>query len=434
MVLRLGSNLLMTRLLVPEMFGVMSVASTVMIGLAMFSDFGLRQSVVQNVRGGDPTYLNTAWRIQILRGVLLWLVALCISILLGLAQNGVLSKDSVYAAPSLPPIIAALSFSAVIGGLTSTKILEANRGLTLGLITRIEISTQVVGLACMVSWVVFDRSVWALVAGSLGATLARTMLSHAWLPGSNNSWEFDKVAALEIFHMGKWIFLASILGFLVNSGDQLLLAGLVNPTIFGLYVIASLYIGAIDGVLARLMGDISFPALSEIVRERPRELKEKYYEFHRVIAAVAYSVSGFLIAFGQSLIGILYDARYQYSGRILQIIAVILLTVPFRLATQSFLALGLPKLQSHVTLVRLISLVLLTPVGFHFFGLIGALCAIVFSHFAYIPLIISYNVKHKLFDMKREIILFALVPAGYGIGIVCSTMVEKLRSLLVVIQ
>ena len=39
-VIRFGSNLLMTRILVPEMFGVMAIALMVMYGLALFSDVG----------------------------------------------------------------------------------------------------------------------------------------------------------------------------------------------------------------------------------------------------------------------------------------------------------------------------------------------------------------------------------------------------------
>src|SRR5262245_57988175 len=116
-VVRFGSNLAMTRLLVPEMFGVMAIASIVMVGLAMFSDLGLRQSIVQSRRGGDPAFLNTAWTLQILRGVLLWAIALTIAAALYVADRaGWVSAGSVYADPSLPGVIAALSFGAVIGG------------------------------------------------------------------------------------------------------------------------------------------------------------------------------------------------------------------------------------------------------------------------------------------------------------------------------
>ena len=80
MIIRFGSNLVMTRLLMPEAFGVMSIATTVMVGLAMFSDLGLRQFIVQSSRGNDPSYLNTAWAIQILRGALLWVVSVAVSV------------------------------------------------------------------------------------------------------------------------------------------------------------------------------------------------------------------------------------------------------------------------------------------------------------------------------------------------------------------
>lgn len=428
MLIRFGSNLLMTRLLMPEMFGLMSIATTVMIGLAMFSDLGLKQFVVQNKRGNESSYLNTAWVIQILRGVLLWILAICLSLVVLMAgRAGLLPGDSVYVSPDLPPVIAILSFSTVIGGFTSTKLFEANRGLSLGLITRIEIVAQIVGLVCMIAWVSIDRSVWSLVAGGICSTLARTVLSHVWLPGVSNRWDWDRSAASDILRLGKWIFLASILGFLVNSGDQLLLAGFVNSTTLGLYVIASLYLSAIEGILLKLMIDVSLPAFSEVVRERPADLKQKYYQFHRIIAAIAYFSSGFLMASGQTLIGLLYDSRYEASGQILEIIAAILLTVPFRLVTQSFLALGMPQLQSHVILVRLISLIIFTPAGFYSFGLNGALAGIVFSHFSYVPLIVSYNVKHKLFDLQKEVYLLILVPAGFFVGALLSTAVGHLK-------
>src|ERR1700712_6106486 len=51
--IRLGGNLFMTRHLAPEMFGIMAIASTVLVGLAMFSDLGLKPSVIQNRRGND---------------------------------------------------------------------------------------------------------------------------------------------------------------------------------------------------------------------------------------------------------------------------------------------------------------------------------------------------------------------------------------------
>jgi O-antigen/teichoic acid export membrane protein len=139
----------MARLLAPDMFGVMAIATMVMVGLAMFSDVGLRPSIIQSERGNDPVFLNTAWVIQILRGVLLWLIALCVVLLIFFANRiGMIAKDTVYADPRLPYVIAILSFVVVIDGLRSTKLFEASRNLSLRPVTQIEIVARIAGLLC----------------------------------------------------------------------------------------------------------------------------------------------------------------------------------------------------------------------------------------------------------------------------------------------
>ena len=56
-VLRLGGNLVLTRLLVPEMFGLLSIATTVAVILYMLSDVGLQPVVVRSARGDDPAFV-----------------------------------------------------------------------------------------------------------------------------------------------------------------------------------------------------------------------------------------------------------------------------------------------------------------------------------------------------------------------------------------
>src|SRR5258708_1248517 len=70
-VLRLASNLVLTRLLVPEVFGLMALVQSFIGGLAMFSDVGTSSSIIRHPRGEEPVFLNTAWTMQILRGI--WL-------------------------------------------------------------------------------------------------------------------------------------------------------------------------------------------------------------------------------------------------------------------------------------------------------------------------------------------------------------------------
>ena len=100
--IRLVSTLVMTRLLAPSMFGVMAVAVMVNVVASLLTDLGVRQNIVQSHRGNDPVFLNTAWTVQIIRGFIIWSLALLLSFALWLAGRlGYLSGDTVYALPIL---------------------------------------------------------------------------------------------------------------------------------------------------------------------------------------------------------------------------------------------------------------------------------------------------------------------------------------------
>jgi len=411
--IRFSTNLVLTRLLVPDMFGVMAIANVVMVGLALFSDIGLGQNIVRSTRGKDPFFLNTAWIVQIFRGVVLWFLALSVGLLVLLASHtGMVLKNSAYADPRLPYVIAVLSFSVLIGGFQSTKLLEARRDLALGPVTKIEITAQVVGILFMLGWASINRSIWALVAGNVCSSLVTALLSHVWLSGVANHWQWDRSAFHEIVHFGKWMLLSSILGFFVNQGDRLLLGGFIDATLLGVYAIAFAIFNLVEQLLNMIIADVSYSALSEVLRERPANLKASYYRFRVVTGSVAYFCSASLMFSGQSLIGLLYDQRYQQAGWMLEILATALLITPINLAVWCLLALGLPKLFTQIIAIRAVSMILLVPLGFHAFGLPGAVWAIVASYYSYLPLTIYYKINYGLFNLWKELLLLPAWVAG----------------------
>ena len=56
--LRLVSNLILTRLLFPEAFGIMALVSVALVGLSMFSDMGIGPAISRHPRGDDPQELQ----------------------------------------------------------------------------------------------------------------------------------------------------------------------------------------------------------------------------------------------------------------------------------------------------------------------------------------------------------------------------------------
>ena len=424
--IRFGSNLLLTRLLVPDMFGLVAIAYIFIAGLYMFSDVGLRPVIIRSKRGDDPTFLNTVWVLQIIRGLLLWFIAIGISVILFIAGRlGMMPKDTVYADPRLPFVVAGVSISLIIVAFNSTKLYESYRRLELGRVTLVEFYSQIGNLLCIFTWILIDRSIWALVAGNIGGSLVTMLLSHVWLHGTSNRWQFQKTAFREVFHFGKWIFVSSVLTFLVSNGDRLILGGLVTPTVLGVSMIAYMIVGAIEQSVIKIITSVLFPVVSEIVRERPHTLQANYYRMHVVVAGFCYFCSGVLMISGQSLIELLYDRRYADAGWMLEILAAAMLTYPLQIAIGSFTALGMPKLQSHILGIRLILLVIAMPTGFHLFGLPGALWGSVASQFLCIPITAFYSSRHGFFSVPQELFPLPMVLVGAGIGKIMAALIRN---------
>ncbi len=422
--IRFGTNLLMTRLLVPEMFGVMAIANMVMIGLALFSDLGLRQNVVQSARGSEPAFLDTVWAAQIVRGFMIGAFAVGAGLILALAnQFGIVPESSAYAVDVLPYVVAALGFGAVVSGFDSTKAFEASRRLEIGRVTQINLVSQAAGVAVMLLCALFVRSVWVLVAGSIATSVIRMALTHMWLLGVRNRLQWDSAAFREIFHFGKWIFLSSILAYLGSASDMMILGGLVSAPVLGVYSIAILLLNAVEQIVMKLTGDVAFPALSEVARERRASLGATLYKFHLPMAAFSYGSAGMLACAAPAIVGLLYDARYADAGWMLQILALALVAVPCRLHAMSLLSLGQSRQHTYLMAVRLAAILVTVPTGFHLGGMQGVVWGIVASYFTSIPASLFFASKNDLVDLRKELLPLPVFAAGWLAGAAITWMI-----------
>jgi O-antigen/teichoic acid export membrane protein len=418
--IRLGSNLIMTRLLVPEMFGVMAIATTVAIVLNMLSDLGVRQSIVQSQRGDDPAFLDTAWVVQIVRGLLLWLLALMASVGLVVAKHyGIVPPQSVYAVSLLPAVIAVNSLSIIITGFQSTRIATANRRLDQKRIVQINLVSQSVGLAVMILVAVQERTIWALVAGGLVASLMTTVLSHLWFGGHRNRFRWEKEALVELMTFGRWVFLSSGLYVLAVNGDRLLLGAFVEAHVLGLYAIASLLITAVAGTFHRIFMAVSLPALSEVARISPERLRAVYNKLCLPGDVLLALMTGLLFIAGQWVIDLLYDPRYSASGGFLQVLALSLFAVRYEAARQLYLALGLPQYGTALSLARFIALYSTVPALYYVAGTNAAVWAIALHGLAAVPLVYWFNSRLRVNNWRGELWVLLALAAGLlcGLGV-----------------
>lgn len=388
-ILRLGANLVMTRLLVPEMFGLMAIVTIILVGLQMFSDVGIGPNIIQNKRGDEPAFLNTAWTIQIIRGASLWLIVSMISgcfFLLG--RSEILPQASVYADPLLPVVLLVSGVNALIAGFNPTKIFSANRELMIGRLAFLEVISQILAIAIMILWAMFSPTIWALVAGSIVGSLSKMLLSHALLPGLRNHLLWDRESAGAQFQFGKWIFLSSIISFITQNGDRLILGALLTASELGVYTIAFFLVDAVARVVSKLSHRVWFPVFSRAARENRSNLQSQYYRVRQIQDLMMLPLAGILITAGDRLIDLLYDSRYAEAGWMLQILAIRLaITSGLTSGSATMMAIGLPKVNTLALFLQGLSLWVSLPLLYNIYGISGGVWAIGLS--SLVPAIVT---------------------------------------------
>jgi O-antigen/teichoic acid export membrane protein len=414
--LRLVSNLILTRLLVPEMFGLMSIISAMLMGLFMLTDVGLKLNVIQSKRS-DMSYLNTVWTIGLIRGFVIWLLSLIGALALYFAQQySWVPLDTVYADPMLPLVIPVFSLTVIIGAFEPTWTAIDGRNLKQGRLVRIGIISQVVGVVFMVIFAWYSRSIWALVLGSLVGPIVRSLIVNFYIKAERNQFHIDKHALREIFHFGKWLFLSSMIGFLANTSDQFMLGGLITPTQLGVYNIAAVLIVVVSQTVTSLVSSVAYPALSETIRDKPYDLQRIYYRFRIPFDLGALFLTGFIYISGSVIIKVLYDDRYLDAGWIIGILSFGLLAIRYQISSQCFMALGHTKIMTIQSLIRTISMFVFLPIGFKYYGLVGAIWASTLVNFSVFPLLIYYKKMHGIWDIKKELITLPMILVGMAVG------------------
>lgn len=169
--IRLGSNMIFARLLFPEAFGLMAIVNAFRTGFEMLADFGIDPSIVQSRRGEDPIFLDTAWTIQIGRGVLLFV----------LAASTAVPIARFYDLPELASMLLLASVAFLITGLNSTSLPRMQRNLSVRAFEGVQLAGQLVSAGTILVWLLIEPSVgrwWWAESRAPARGWSRAMCSH----------------------------------------------------------------------------------------------------------------------------------------------------------------------------------------------------------------------------------------------------------------
>jgi O-antigen/teichoic acid export membrane protein len=426
-VLRFGSNLILTKLLMPEAFGLMAIVSTIHVGVVMLSDAGLTQSLITNHKGEDALFRGTAWTIQVVRGFILGAVIVASAGLLVIAQiHGWVDVNSTLAHPTLPLLLTAYGLLPVLQGFTSTKVAMAQRRLENKWPTICGLIAQLLVFPVTVLAAYQLRSVWALFIGAATGALLNTVLTHLWIPGQKDRLAWHPPYAVELAKFGRWIMLASCIGFLASNGDRLVLSTLIDAHLLGQYTIAMLICSIVQTIYSMGMSALVLPALANS-RGNGTGPSATMYRKMQLGADVFLLGSAGLLAFAAGpIIDLLYGPKFEMAGQVLFVLALGMSGMRLQVLEQYFMAANQPRFMSFSNVARSLVLLVGGPLAFHQFGFMGCMVAVSASQFAGWPILTYQRRKQGLGTWRDDLKALAILCFFSLLGCVLSLLIKAL--------
>ncbi|GAA2880203.1 oligosaccharide flippase family protein (plasmid) [Aminobacter sp. P9b] len=412
--LRFGSNVILSRLVMPEVFGALLIIGTLRNGIELISDVGIGQNIVHNSKGEELRFRDTAWTIQLIRGFLLSSLMFLLAAPLG----------QLYSLPS-----SAIQLSAVVlllGGGTSVSIYMLQRQLQFVKLNLFDLMVEFVNVGLVIALALYSPTIWSLLAANILAMGVRTLASY-FLPYGRAWFAWQASYAREIMSFGKWIFLSSLLSFLCASFDKLYLGHAVPLAVLGVYGIARTIADLPSVLVGRLSHSLIFPVVSSrrgqemgVLRAEMRPLRL------RLLLAFAACI-GFVVSVSDFAVWLVYDPRYQDAGWILPVLLLgVWCSLLCTISEYSLLGLGRPVYGAAGNMTKLLFMVVAIPLGLQFYGIAGAVLMITASELCrYFPILIG-QYRERIAFFRQDVattallVLFILMfsfvryEAGYG--------------------
>ena len=415
MALRLLNSLIFAYIFLPSYFGLLSLVTAIIVGLYLFTHLGLQDNVVQNPRGDEASFVNTAWTIEYIRGYVI-AVACCI-----LAWP----VSHFYRQPLMFPVLPVLGLGCIITGHVSPVTLSMARHLRVRELTMLELFNQFVTCLVTVVWALFSPTIWALVGGRVVAEAIRCAATYWFKPFTLPKFAWDRSAVHAIVKFGKWIMLGTALTFLASQSDKLILGKLFTLTLLGLYGVAYSMSDIPRQIISQFCNKVGFPFLSRF-QDLPRpEYRAQFLKYRKLVLLGGAVLLAFVVCVGDLFIRLVYNHRYHDAAWMVGILAVGLWhTLLYSTISPAIFALQRSHYNAFAQAVYCVTLFASLPWGFHHYGIVGVLVTVaaadlpMYFCFQYAALREGINtvVQDVLLTVVFVVVLVAALALRHAIG------------------
>lgn len=411
--MRLVTNVVLAYLLAPQLFGVMLIVNTLRTGIELLSDIGISANVISNPRGAEPDFYNTAYTLQIIRGIVLGAGVLLFSVPL----------SHLYDQPELGVLVPLMSVLFVLSGLPAPSFFLLLKRGEMRTVALAEIAMGIGSLVIHVALALYTRTVWALYLGLVFTTVLHIVVTHVLMERGKLRLRLDRGSVKQILSFGKWVFASSLIYFLAMNYDRLYFAKAIPFAVLGVYGVARTFSDTAAQMVQRIGNMLIYPKIAASRQDGP-ELRATLAPLRgrallAIVAALALAVAG-----ADRLILLLYDGRYHAAAFMLPILlAGVWFSILATLGESVMMGTGRPAHAARANFAKFAFTCAGLPLALHYDGLAAALLVIASADLVrYTSLAISERAQQMSFVRQDLLLTLALIAMALGWRVVLTLL------------
>ncbi|MCI5140923.1 MAG: lipopolysaccharide biosynthesis protein [Candidatus Electrothrix sp. ATG1] len=264
-----AATVIVARILVPDDYGLMSMATVLTGYAALFSELGLGAAIIQREGITEENLASVYWfgvAFSILLGAFAFVIAWPTALLFD-------NKDVV-------PITRATSILFFIAGLEIVPLSMLKKELAFKKIGYIEMTATIVSCISMVIIAAAGFGVWTLLIGNIIRSLIKVILLYS-ITGWRPLFHFELNEAISFIKFGVTVAVGNSLFYVYSRSDKFFAGRNLGVADLGYYSFAQQLASIPTEKIVTIINQISFPAFSKLQEDR-----EKFNQFYLSIIKI----------------------------------------------------------------------------------------------------------------------------------------------------
>jgi len=400
-VIKLGSSLILTRILRPEAYGIITILMSVTFVIELIGDINVTLFIIRDQHAEEPRYLNTAWTLQLAR-------ALVNSVVLFFCAP--LISTYIYHEPDLQLPLRFISIWFVVASLQSMAFPIAIRRKRSRIIMYSELVATLLSSIFAVIYCYYSRDYWGLIFATVLNRALIVAMSHLYYPELRPKLQMDWPAAREILGFTKFTMPSSLITLALSQFDKIAFLRLFDLHLLGLYGLAGNIVAPIESLITKISQMVIYPRCAHDFRTNRDTYWIKYYTDNLKVFISILIVPALVGGAARLLVTVLYDSRYAPAGPILQalMLRAMLLALAFP-AEDLLIASGETQVILISNAYRAVGMLVASLTGYYFFGFMGFVYGVALSGLPPLIYYLRLQSQKKIIIPKYELYKVAFV-------------------------